>query len=98
MERESNGGAGGRMASYYVNRLEQMNGDHEVHESECSFLPPVGNRLFLGEFTNCHGALGEAKKTLLTGKRLLPLQLGMLHIIARHLTGCPGSYEIKLYT
>ena len=50
------------MASYYVNKLAQNNGDHEVHESECSYMPSVGNKLYLGEFSSCHGAVWEAKK------------------------------------
>lgn len=50
------------MASYYVNKNAQSNGDHEVHESSCSFLPKRENRIYLGEFSNCHDAVKEAKK------------------------------------
>ena len=53
------------MASYYVNRNEQSNGDHEVHRSGCSHMPNPENRKYLGEFTSCSGAVAEAKKTYL---------------------------------
>ena len=47
---------------YYVNINAQLNGDHEVHRSECSFLPELENRIYLGDFTNCRVAMTEAKK------------------------------------
>ena len=50
------------MAKYYVNKNAQANGDHEVHTTGCSFIPIVENRIYLGEFTNCRGAVLEAKK------------------------------------
>jgi hypothetical protein len=50
------------MASYYVNKNAQDNGDHEVHTSVCSFLPEIANRLYLGEFSNCQDAVREAAK------------------------------------
>lgn len=50
------------MANYYVNKNAQSNGDHEVHKSECSFLPEVENRIYLGSFNNCKEAVKEAKK------------------------------------
>ncbi|MGB3467343.1 MAG: hypothetical protein WBA74_18815 [Cyclobacteriaceae bacterium] len=50
------------MKTYYVNKNTQSNGDHEVHEESCRFLPHVANRLFLGEFANCRGALVAAKR------------------------------------
>ncbi len=57
------------MASYYVNKNAQLNGDHEVHKEGCSFLPKEENRKHLGEFNNCHDAVKEAKKhyTLVNG-------------------------------
>jgi hypothetical protein len=51
------------MASYYVNKNAQSNGDHEVHRSNCSFLPYPENRKYLGEFDSCGGAIREAKRT-----------------------------------
>ena len=50
------------MASYYVNKNAQLNGDHEVHVTGCSFMPDSGNRIYLGDFSNCRDAVREAKK------------------------------------
>lgn len=47
---------------YYVNKQAQDNGDHEVHKSDCSYMPDYDNRLYLGSFNNCHDAVQEAKK------------------------------------
>lgn len=51
------------MARYYVNKNAQSNGDHEVHESDCSYLPDAENRMYLGDFATCGPAVTEAKKT-----------------------------------
>jgi hypothetical protein len=51
------------MPTYYVNKQAQSNGDHEVHESTCSYLPSASNLLYLGVFTTCSDAVKEAKKT-----------------------------------
>ena len=53
------------MARYYVNRNAQANGDHEVHKSGCDRMPDEENRKYLGDFSNCHDAVREAKKTYL---------------------------------
>jgi hypothetical protein len=50
------------MARYYVNKNAQDNGDHEVHEAGCSYLPATSNRIDLGLFTRCQEAVKEAKK------------------------------------
>ncbi|MGG6231828.1 hypothetical protein [Tenacibaculum sp. SDUM215027] len=50
------------MARYYVNKNAQTNGDHEVHKLECTWIPNVENRIYLGEFDNCKDAVKEAKK------------------------------------
>lgn len=50
------------MARYYVNNNAQTNGDHEVHENGCSFMPAVENRTYLGDFSSCAPAVREAKK------------------------------------
>jgi len=47
---------------YYVNTRAQDNGDHEVHNENCTRLPKEGNQKFLGEFSNCREAVREAKK------------------------------------
>ena len=50
------------MARYYVNKNAQDNGDHEVHVADCSRKPTEANRLYLGEFPSCHGAVRKAKE------------------------------------
>jgi len=47
---------------YYVNKNAQSNGDHEVHDSGCSFLPDPNNRIYLGDYSSCHGAVRKAKE------------------------------------
>ncbi|MDR3125806.1 MAG: hypothetical protein LBU20_01930 [Candidatus Nomurabacteria bacterium] len=49
------------MLHYYVNQNEQDNGDHEVHDENCSWLPDVGNREYLGLFNNCRDAVTKAQ-------------------------------------
>lgn len=51
------------MALYYVNKKAQSNGDHEVHTSDCRYLPSTENRHYLGAFSNCKDAVTEAKKS-----------------------------------
>ena len=51
------------MKNYYVNKNAQSNGDHEVHDEDCSYLPTYSNRKDLGEHSNCKSAVTEAKKT-----------------------------------
>ncbi|HVI46206.1 MAG TPA: hypothetical protein VM802_15125 [Chitinophaga sp.] len=48
--------------NYYVSRIEQSNGDHEVHDQRCTFLPSLGNRLYLGEFESCREAINSARE------------------------------------
>ncbi len=50
------------MATYYVNKQAQSNGDHEVHKSGCTHMPSEENKRYLGSFDNCHDAVREAKK------------------------------------
>lgn len=47
---------------YYVHKLAQSNGDHEVHRADCAWLPDVENRIYLGEFTSSQAAVREARK------------------------------------
>jgi hypothetical protein len=49
------------MADYYVNNKAQTNGDHEVHDSGCRYMP--SDRKYLGSFSTCRPAVDEAKKT-----------------------------------
>lgn len=49
------------MASYYVNKnAQEGSGDHEVHREDCAWLPQTGNRIYLGEFTDCKPAVAKA--------------------------------------
>ena len=50
------------MHTYYVNKQAQDNGDHEVHKSDCSYMPSETNRLYLGQFSNCQDAVRAAKQ------------------------------------
>lgn len=49
------------MKTYYVNNKKQSNGDHEVHTSDCIYIP--SDKKYLGQFSNCDDAVKEAKKT-----------------------------------
>ena len=46
---------------HYINHNQQTNGDHEVHDSECSYLPDVSNRTYLGYLSSSHEAINIAK-------------------------------------
>lgn len=47
---------------YYVNRNAQANGDHEVHELTCSFVPGESSRIYLGDYSSCRPAVTAARK------------------------------------
>ncbi|MFW6130939.1 MAG: hypothetical protein ACOC56_07120 [Atribacterota bacterium] len=49
------------MDKYYVNKNAQLNGDHEVHKENCSYLPDKKNLICLGSFDNCYDAVREAR-------------------------------------
>ena len=51
------------MPRFVINKNEQTNGDHEVHNATtgCSFMPNPENQIDLGTHTSCHGAVAEAK-------------------------------------
>jgi len=50
------------MANYYVNKNTDAQGDHEVHTGDCPWLPKEENRISLGYFFNCKGAVEKAKE------------------------------------
>ncbi|WES96263.1 hypothetical protein P2W68_15570 [Chryseobacterium arthrosphaerae] len=50
------------MKKYYVNTKAQNNGDHEVHNEYCTYLPSSENRRYLGMFSSCKESVKEAKK------------------------------------
>ncbi len=49
------------MATYYVNKNTDNQGDHEVHADSCGHLPNAENRIYLGIFSNCDDAVIAAK-------------------------------------
>ena len=49
------------MATYYVNKNPQSNGDHEVHKSGCGHSPDPQNRQSLGDHSSCSSAVRKAK-------------------------------------
>ena len=49
------------MASYYVNKNAQSNGDHEVHTTGCEWMPDAANRVYLGDFSSCFPAVTAAR-------------------------------------
>ena len=47
---------------YYVNKIAQPNGDHEVHKwHNCPTPAATENRHDLGEHLSCHSAVAAAK-------------------------------------
>lgn len=50
------------MQYYYLNKIAQPTGEHEIHTSTCAFLPSAENRIYLGLFDNCATAIREASK------------------------------------
>jgi len=50
------------MEHYYVNKIAQSTGEHEVHNAGCLYLPSIDNRVYLGQFSNCADAVCEARK------------------------------------
>jgi hypothetical protein len=54
------------MKKYYVNKNAQSNGDHEVHNEYCLFIPFSANRIYLGEFSSCIRAVAAATQIYAT--------------------------------
>lgn len=50
------------MPNYCVNANTQSNGDNEVHETTCRFVPRPSNQVALGYHASCTGAVSEAKR------------------------------------
>lgn len=52
------------MARFVLNRSQQSNGDHEVHNvtTGCAYMPLPQNQIDLGEHSNCYGAVAYAKQ------------------------------------
>lgn len=49
------------MQNYYFNDNTDSNGYHEVHTGNCSYLPSVANRTYIGMFNCCSEAIRTAK-------------------------------------
>ena len=47
---------------FYVNKYAQPTGEHEVHSSNCAWLPDAENRIYLGDFATSQAAVKEARK------------------------------------
>lgn len=47
---------------FYVNKYAQPTGEHEVHRSNCAWLPDEENRIYLGDFATSQAAVKEARK------------------------------------
>ncbi|SEW32224.1 hypothetical protein SAMN04488122_1843 [Chitinophaga arvensicola] len=52
--------------TYYVSKIQQSTGEHEVHDETCSVLPRPENRIELGKFSGCWPAVSAARKIYLT--------------------------------
>ncbi|WP_434637084.1 hypothetical protein MLC35_11350 [Sulfurimonas sp. NW7] len=59
------------MQKFVINKNQQANGDHEVHNTStgCSYMPNVKNQIDLGYHVSCKEAVIEAKKRW-TGHRI----------------------------
>ena len=47
---------------FYVNKYAQPTGEHEVHRSNCAWLPDAEIRIYLGDFATSQAAVKEARK------------------------------------
>lgn len=50
------------MYQYYLNSNQQANGDHEVHRSDCTYLPAPANQIALGAHSGCNLAVAKARQ------------------------------------
>ena len=50
------------MKQYFVNKMTEDNGDHEVHAETCINPPNEANRHYLGSFSNCKEAVEKARE------------------------------------
>ena len=49
------------MKDYYFNSSADDKGNHEVHTRDCSWLPNINNRVYIGYYSNCKDAISAAK-------------------------------------
>lgn len=52
------------MPRYVINKNQQSNGDHEIHDATngCIYMPLQQNQVDLGVHGNCQSAVAAAKK------------------------------------
>lgn len=50
------------MANYYLNIKAKANGSHEIHQVNCHYFPSTEDRILLGKFDSCNGAMAMAKQ------------------------------------
>ncbi len=52
------------MQRFVINKNQQANGDHEVHNATagCSYMPNPENQVNLGQHSSCHNAVAYAKR------------------------------------
>lgn len=48
--------------NYYFYNYVDSKGNHEVHTGDCSYLPAVENRTYIGLYNSCSDAISAAKK------------------------------------
>jgi len=53
------------MPKFVLNRNQQANGDHEVHNATigCNYMPVPASQIDLGTHSDCRGAVTVAKQT-----------------------------------
>lgn len=49
------------MNHYYFNNNTDNKGNHEVHTSDCSYIPAPNNRTYIGYCTDCKDAIIKVK-------------------------------------
>jgi hypothetical protein len=52
------------MPIFILNKNQQSNGDHEVHNAStgCKYMPRPENQIELGQHLSCHGAVAYARQ------------------------------------
>ena len=58
---------------FYVNKYAQPTGEHEVHRSNCAWLPDAENRIYLGDFGYFPGCCKGSTQVLQLCRRLQAL-------------------------
>ena len=51
------------MKHYYFYDYTDKHGNHEVHTGDCSKLPSIMNRTYIGYYSSCKEAISKAKSS-----------------------------------